>query len=247
MPAHGVPPSYNSFQHQRSVMGDDPAASGISPATVVLVHGLWMTGIDMTLLRWRLAGCGFTTRQFHYASIRRDLATNAAVLQRFLEGVPGPTIHFVAHSLGGLVVRRLFHDFPDQRPGRIVTLGTPHCASCVAGQLRQSRLGSLLLGRSAEALVQQLPPWPGHYDLGSMAGSMPVGAGRLFRALDGTSDGTVAVAETHVEKAADHLVLPVSHMGLVTSATVAQQTCHFLRHGRFSSGDSTPICGTPRL
>lgn len=201
--------------------------------SVVLIHGLWMTGMDMTLLRWRLSRCGFRTYRFHYHSLLRDLVANAAELQRFLAHVPGGRVHLVGHSLGGLVIRELFHHFPDQRPGRVVTLGTPHNASAVARHLRQARFGRLLLGRSAEALCADLPPWDGSRELGVIAGTLPLGIGRLFGGLPGPNDGTVAVEETRLENAADQIEIAVSHMGLVTSAVVARQTCAFLRHGRF--------------
>lgn len=200
--------------------------------SVVFVHGLWMTGLDMTLLRWRVGRCGYRTHQFFYHSLRHDLAANAARLNRYLQRVPGETVHLVGHSLGGLVIRRLLLDYPRQRPGRVVTLGTPHAASAVACRLCSGRVGRILLGRSADALSARLPAWDGRRELGSIAGNLPMGAGRLFVALSGAHDGTVAVEETRLD-GADHIVLPVSHMGLVTAASVVEQTCHFLRHGRF--------------
>ena len=65
----------------------------------------------------------------------RDLQQNAAALQVFLRTLPAGTVHLVAFSLGGLVVRALFHFYPQQHPGRIVTLGTPHNGSLAAQRL----------------------------------------------------------------------------------------------------------------
>ncbi len=206
--------------------------------SVVLVHGLWMTGADMTLLRWRLARCGLQPYQFHYSSLRRNLPANAARLNRSLKSVAGNTVHFVGHSLGGLVIRQLLQDFPEQRPGRIVTLGTPHNASAVARHLRRARFGRFLLGLSAEALCEELAPWDGVRELGVIAGTLPLGIGQFFGGLSGSSDGTVAVEETRLEKATDQIELPVSHMGLVTAASVATETCHFLEYGHFSRHQS---------
>ena len=187
----------------------------------------------MTLLRWRLSRCGFRTYQFRYHSLRRDLPANARRLHRFLATVPGDRVHLVGHSLGGLVIRKLFQQFPDQRPGRIVTLGTPHNASAVAQHLRQSRFGRLLLGLSAKALCEDLPPWDGVRELGVIAGTRARGTGRLFGGLSGSNDGVVSVEETRLENAADWIDLPISHTGLVIAAVVAAETCHFLQQGHF--------------
>ncbi|OOO01091.1 MAG: hypothetical protein USCGTAYLOR_02713 [Chromatiales bacterium USCg_Taylor] len=77
---------------------------------VILVHGLFMTGWDMTLLRWRLLRIGFITHQFSYPSTGFEPLRNAQALKNFTDRIDAPVIHFVAHSLGGLVVRHFFHE-----------------------------------------------------------------------------------------------------------------------------------------
>lgn len=202
--------------------------------TVVLVHGLWMKGPEMFLLRQRLHRAGYRVRQFSYRSVAHELEENARRLNDFLLRQEGETLHLVAHSLGGLVVRRLFHDFPQQRPGRIVTLGSPHSGSYVANRLSRSGLFRKLLGCSLTPLSGELYPWTGERQLGSIAGSLSVGVGWVVRDLPRPNDGTVAVQETRLEKMSDHIVIHTSHMAMLLSKTVAQQTVHFLRHGRFN-------------
>ena len=201
--------------------------------SIVLVHGLWMKGQEMFLLRRRLRQAGYRVYQFSYRSVTRDLGQNAARLDAFLQRVQGETVHFVAHSLGGLVVRRLFHDFPQQRPGRIVTLGTPHTGSYVADRLSRSGLFRTLLGSSLVPLTGDLHPWSGGRDLGSIAGTLSVGVGWLVRDLSKPNDGTVAAAETRMENMTDHLLVHTSHMAMLFSKRVAEQVLHFLRHGCF--------------
>lgn len=202
--------------------------------TVVLVHGLWMNGWEMSLLRRRLAAHGYRLYRYHYRTVGRSLGENAERLDRYLqEFVEGERVHLVAHSLGGLVVRRLLHDFPRQRPGRVVTLGTPHQGSYVAS--RASRYGLLrrMLGMSLPALLGEVPPWQGERELGSLAGSLALGLGWLFPGVPCPNDGTVAVVETQLEGQRDHRVLRASHFGLLLSREAARQTDGFLRHGQF--------------
>lgn len=204
---------------------------------MVLIHGLWMKGPEMYLLRRRLRKAGYRVHQFSYRSVAHELAENARRLNDFVRQLEGDTVHFVAHSLGGVVVRRLFHDYPNQRPGRIVTLGSPHTGSYVANRLSRSGLFRKLLGCSLTPLSGELHPWAGGRELGSIAGSLSVGIGWLVRDLPRPNDGTVAVEETCLERMSDHLVVHTSHMAMLLSKRVARQTIHFLRHGCFMHGD----------
>lgn len=140
---------------------------------------------------------------------------------------------FVGHSLGGLVLRHFAAAHPDKVSGRIVTLGTPHCGSMAAERVRSMGLGTSLLGGSYRyALDGAAPPLPPGIELGSIAGSKPQGLGRML-GLHGSQDGTVLVGETRCPGMGGHIVLPVSHSGMIFSRTVAEQTAHFLRRGRF--------------
>jgi pimeloyl-ACP methyl ester carboxylesterase len=215
-----------------------PAANTQPKPAVVFVHGLWMNGWDLLLLARRVKRCGFRVYRFRYASILHGPRDNAFLLNRFVETIPEDTVHFVGHSLGGLLIRRLFLDYPRQRPGRVVTLGTPHGSSRTAMRLFGTRWGRWTLGRSLPALTTPLPPWDARRELGSIAGSRPVGVGRLIGSLPEPNDGTIAVEETRVP-GCPHIVLPVFHMGMAFSPDSAREVCLFLRDGRFSNGSQT--------
>jgi pimeloyl-ACP methyl ester carboxylesterase len=202
---------------------------------VVLVHGLWMTGVDMALLRHRLRRCGFRTVQFSYPALRNNIHQNAACLNHFIARLNTDVVHLVGHSLGGLVIRQLFHEYPDQRPGRIVTLGTPHKGSLVAQRFNRYALGRMVLGRSrAPGLLGDIPPWAGQRDLGVIAGTLGIGVGRVIHGLPEPNDGTVAASETYLDGMTDHIAVHVSHTALLFSREAAQQTCAFLEQGRFN-------------
>jgi pimeloyl-ACP methyl ester carboxylesterase len=201
---------------------------------VVYVPGIFLGSGSMWMLHKRLERCGFSGRRFGYASTRNTAADSAARLQEFVEGVDAQVVHFVCHSLGGLLVRHLFHGFPEQRPGRVVTLGTPHQGSCVARRLAQLSPLKRLLGTSLETgLTAPAPEWPAERALGVIAGTLPVGAGSVVPGLPSPSDGTVAVAETGLPGMAGRALLPVTHTGLLTAASVARLVCAFLRTGIF--------------
>jgi len=203
---------------------------------VIFLHGIWMTGPDMAVLRRRVRACGFPVRQFSYPSVRIPPRENAARLQRWLMGVEADTVHFVAHSLGGLVVRWLLHDFPDQRPGRIVTLGTPHAGSRVAARAARRPLLRRVLGASVEqGLLGDLPPWDGARELGVIAGTREFGIGRFVTRLAPPHDGTVEVGEACLDGMTDFVTVRATHLGLLYSAAAARQVCAFLAGGRFET------------
>ncbi|HEX7519623.1 MAG TPA: alpha/beta fold hydrolase, partial [Candidatus Deferrimicrobium sp.] len=105
-------------------MGGNPVESKKSE-TVVLVHGLWMTGKEMRVLGGRLEESGFRVRYFRYRSWRGGLAQAADALREFVEATEGERVHLVGHSLGGVVIAKLLEEGPLSRPGRVAMLGSP--------------------------------------------------------------------------------------------------------------------------
>jgi len=205
--------------------------------SVVLVNGLWLGDPALWLLAWRLRHAGFRVHMFSYPSVRHDLHTNAARLHDFLARVPGETVHLVGYSLGGLIVRTLFHLYPQQRPGRLVLLGSPQTGNRAAQSMMRSRIGRWLLGRSVADLVAGLPQcwsWPARAT-GVIAGSRSVGLGRWVARLAVPNDGSVAVEETPVPGPHAHLVLPVAHFAMLIAPVVARQVARFLRDGHFDT------------
>jgi pimeloyl-ACP methyl ester carboxylesterase len=209
-----------------------------SREVVVLVHGLWVHGVLMELQRRYLARMDFDAVCYSYPSVRLTLTENADRLAQFARTLAAPRIHWVGHSLGGLVILRMLEREPALPPGRVVLLGVPYRDSYAGRALAGSALGARALGRSMrEWLAAQKPAqFPGR-DIGVIAGSVGVGLGRMVaRSLPAPNDGVVAVAETELEAARDRIVLPVNHTGMLFSRRVARQTGAFLRDGRFDHG-----------
>ena len=211
-------------------------SDGVS--AVVVVHGLWMPGFDTRLICRRLAAAGFAVHPFRYRSVRCGLEENAARLHEFVSRLPNETVHFVGHSLGGVLILRMLARYDFARAGRVVCLGSPLAGSGTAHVLRRWPGGRVLLGKSVCELLDcgGLPPWSGRCEVGVIAGSLPVGAGRFVHVFDGPNDGTVAVAETRLAGARDHVVLRVSHFALLWSGATHRQMLVFLRDGRFERG-----------
>jgi pimeloyl-ACP methyl ester carboxylesterase len=157
-------------------------------------------------------------------------------LGAFVRELNAAEVHFVGHSLGGLVIHRFLERYPAQPPGRAVFLGTPCVGSRAAERASRFAPVAHLMGRSVaeELLKPRERRWTHQRELGIVAGTEPIGVGQLIAGFDEDNDGTIAVSETRMPGASDHLVLPVSHLGLLLSARVAHQTGVFLTQGRFA-------------
>jgi pimeloyl-ACP methyl ester carboxylesterase len=207
-----------------------------APETVVLVHGIWMSSLELVLLAWRLRRCGYRTLRFHYRSLRRPVRHNAECLARRVRQLTAGQIHLVGHSLGGLVILQALQDHPGLITGRVVLLGSPVKGSAVARHIHGRRLLRWLIGRSGEqGLLGGGPGWNGWQSLGVIAGRRSLGIGRLMGGLSGVNDGVVNFEETIIEGVPDSLVVESTHVGLLTSRRVAGQVCAFLKHGRFDA------------
>jgi pimeloyl-ACP methyl ester carboxylesterase len=224
-----------------------------APHHVVFVHGLFMPGGESRWFRQRLSaagGAGWSASVFAYRTTREPLGTVLDRLEAHLNDRPAEQLHLVGHSLGGIVTLRMLQRLQargeDWRlpPGRVVLLGSPVCGSRAAARLETLPLGRALLGQLAiEGLLRQpcregsqepLCDWQPSRDVGVIAGTNPVGLGRVLARFNEPNDGTVALRETDYPAARDRVVLPVSHMGMLLSVRVAEETAHFLRDGRFS-------------
>ena len=203
--------------------------------SVVLIHGLWLSGWCLIPLAKRLRHAGFSVQIFSYPSVRSDLRANAERLQQYLSTLPAEEVHLVGHSLGGILIRALHHYYSPQRPGRIVTLASPHHGSIAAQALARSTVGRWMLGRSVAQLLEGQPQgWSVPLrDIGIIRGCHAIGLGRLLTRLTLPNDGVLTEVETGLAGAVSHVAIPASHSGLLLSCEVARQVSAFLRSGRF--------------
>ncbi len=204
------------------------------PENVILLHGLWMRGFALAMLRHRFTQAGFAVDVFDYLSVAAPLEHTLERLRERLHAAAG-NVHLVGHSLGGLVALRACHGHDDLPEGRIVCMGSPLNGSAAAHRLAESG-AAWMLGHSKALLEHGLSRWDGGRQVGVVAGCKPLGLGAALGSIEGAHDGSVAVAETRLPGITDHCVVPASHSGLLFSADAARQASHFLRWGRFDHG-----------
>jgi pimeloyl-ACP methyl ester carboxylesterase len=208
----------------------------VAQPTVILVHGLWMAGFQLSVLKNRLeARSRFRVVAFSYPSVQGSMSDHARSLVGFARGQESGELHFVGHSLGGLVILRALQLAQDLPTGRVVLLGSPCQGSKAAQGVARIPFGKAILGGAVNEECIQFSPrqWSGHREVGVIAGSMRFGLGRLFADFESDHDGTVLVEETRLPGSKDHIVLGTTHTGMLLSGDVADQTVWFLEHGEF--------------
>ncbi len=202
---------------------------------VVLVHGLWFRAVFMRVLSKRLEQRGFRVHPFDWSTTRVPISESAKGLRAFCEErVPGGA-HLVGHSLGGLLILAMLADTGWDAPGRVVFMGTPLQGSAVARRVSDWPGGDWLIGHAAMPLDSGMNGWPKARETGMIAGTMPVGLGRVTGGLPRPNDGVVAVSETVHGGLDGRIVMSVSHTGMLFSDAVAEQVTAWLRQGRFAS------------
>jgi alpha-beta hydrolase superfamily lysophospholipase len=208
---------------------------------VVLLHGLGRTPLSMTALWLAARSRGYRVINWHYRSAFGSVADHA---QAFAAEVAprianAPRVHFVTHSLGGIVVRQFLATNALPNLGRVVMLAPPNRGSEVADVLQRSKLIARCvvptreLGTSATSVPSNLPP--ATFPVGVIAGSrshIPLFSRWMN---DVPNDGVVAVERTKLDGMSDFVVLPRTHTMLPWSPDALAQVFRFLEDGRFAA------------
>jgi len=215
------------------------ASARASGECVVLIHGWGQWSNSMAEMEEKLSQAGLAAFTINYPSLRapiEDLAEEA--VPRGVDScreIGALRIHFVGHSMGGLMIRLYLRDHRLPELGRVVMLGTPNQGTQLVDRFDGLPGFGLLgparqLGTGPEAIVRQLPPVD--FDLGVIAGKRSINP--LSPVLiDGTDDGLVSVESTRVEGMRQHIILPAIHNTMPRNNRVIDHTIHYLKLGNF--------------
>ncbi|HNQ91880.1 MAG TPA: alpha/beta fold hydrolase [Alphaproteobacteria bacterium] len=212
---------------------------------VVLLHGIALSKHTLWPFELYLRTQGYSTLNITYPSRNMNLDDLAGWLHsHFLTASfwdDHPKVHFVTHSMGGLLTRRYLsffkNDIPTDKIGRVVMIGTPNKGSEVADALKDFSPYKFVFGPAGEELttsIQEQNTDPPYYDVGVIAGdakwwSDPFSA--IF--FPGPNDGKVSIERSKLEGMRDHMIVKSSHTAMIYRPFVWKQTVHFLKHGEF--------------
>lgn len=195
-------------------------------APVVLVHGFLAGPASMWPLDRRIQRAGFDTHRFAYATRHIPLDQAAMRLFYLSQRLRAETVHWVGHSLGGLVILRMFEQCMDQcmalPSGRVILLGSPVQGSMASTHFAKRLGGRWMLGEAQHSLTHSFKHAPVSHPTTVIAGTLSLGMGAWWGDLPKPHDGTVSVAETKLA-GARCIEVSASHSGLLVSKQVAHE------------------------
>lgn len=209
---------------------------------VVLLHGLARTSVSMSKMQRALTEEGYRTANIDYPSryyTVEELARMAVPegLQKCREDGEAGRIHFVAHSLGGILVRQYLssNDIPEL--GRVVMLGPPNQGSAAVDKLAGMPGFDWLNGPAGQQLGKgensvPLKLGPATFELGVIAASRTIDP-ITSAVLENPDDGRVSVEDTKLEGMTDFVVVKHSHAFMMRMRQPIDLTIRFLETGSF--------------
>jgi pimeloyl-ACP methyl ester carboxylesterase len=224
-------------------------STAVAGECVVLLHGLWRTENSMNRMEESLAAAGYQVKNVAYDSTEKPVEELAgeAVEAGLAACEDADTVHFVTHSMGGILVRQYLEDHDIDHLGRVVMLGPPNQGSEVIDRYATwpgfewfSGPAGLQLGTGEASVPRALGP--AHFDLGIIAGDHTLNP-ILSQILPGKDDGKVSVDSTRVEGMNDHLEMPVTHVFMMRDKAVIEQVLYYLDHGEFDRHPPTDPVG----
>ncbi len=214
---------------------------------VIILHGLGRTRKSMLKIENYLSRRGYDTINESYPSTRIGTEKLAATflqdLTRRQDIAAGTVIHFVTHSMGGILVRCFLKERKLPNLGRVVMLAPPNGGSEVVDWLKNNPLYKRLLGPAGQELgtgKDSLPfrLGPVDFEVGVIAGNKSINPINSFFVIKEPNDGKVAIDRTKVKGMLDFLVVNRTHPLIMNGEEVMFQTEHFLRKGFFYKKNS---------
>lgn len=208
---------------------------------VILLHGMGMPSFMMGRSAQLLRREGYVVHNTGYPSFSKSIEDIAEDhLRPAIAAVPDTAskLHFVAHSLGSIVLRRYRALYDPPLPGRTVMLGPPNNGSEVADFFKSWDVFRWCFGPAGQSLgttPEDMPVMLGplNFETGVIAGEWHWMHFMTGPFMMKPNDGLVTVESTKIDGMKDHIVMPIDHSGMVFSTDVMKQAVHFLRTGAF--------------
>ena len=209
---------------------------------IILLHGLARTSRCMDKAGKLLAAYGYKIINVGYPSRKYNIETLA--LNAIAPALKQCTskdiikIHFLTHSMGGILIRYYLSTQLIDKLGRVVMLAPPNQGSEVVDKLTGWPVfnvingpAGLQMGTDKNSLPNMLGPV--NFPTGIIAGDKTVNP-LLSQLFPDTNDGKVSVRRAQVQGMKDFIVMPYSHTFIMQRETVIEQALHFIQQGNFA-------------
>lgn len=208
---------------------------------VILIHGLARTSSSMKKAAHFLSQHGYAVKNFNYPSTRKSISQlvsqhfqlfiNTSEIRKYHK------VHFITHSMGGIILRFYLANHSLENLGCTVMLAPPNQGSEVTDRLGQLALFKLINGPAGNELGTDKDSVPNrlgavNFELGIIAGNRSINP-LLSLLIPGDNDGKVAVARTKIRGMSDFLVVPYTHTFIMQRSYALQQCLFFIQNAKF--------------
>jgi len=217
-------------------------AASEAPECVVLLHGLARTEKSLLKLERHLEKKGFCVVNVGYPSREKTIQElSVDVIPTAIKQCPTNNeskIHFVTHSMGGILVRYYLEHNEVPKLGRVVMLSPPNSGSEVVDKLRGTRIFKWINGPAAEQLGTGLDSLPKtldapNYEVGIITGDKTINP-ILSLLIPGKDDGKVSVESAKLQGMKDFLIVHKTHPFIMNDEEVLEQVTAFIKNGVFN-------------
>ena len=218
-----------------------PTLCAASQECVIVLHGLGRTAFSMSLIEEALVNENYLVWNEGYPSTSSDIKklSETAITDGldFCDQNKTGTVHFVTHSLGGILVRQYLQHHTISNLGSVVMLSPPNHGSEVVDLLKDYTIYQIILGPAAQqlgtdkgSLTEQLGPVKG--EIGIITG-VSSSDPWFSPVIPGDDDGKVSVESAKLDEMSDFMTVPNGHTFIMRDDIVIKQILHFLMEGTF--------------
>jgi len=208
---------------------------------VIILHGMGRTKYAMYNVEKELAGAGYKVWNESYPSTKKTIEKlsieHISKGLKYCRDVNARKIHFVTHSLGGILARYYLQENKIEKLDKIIMLSPPNSGSEVADRLKDLKLYQWMMGPAGQQLGTDANSLPNTLDridatVGIITGNSTSDPW-FSPIIPGEDDGKVSVKSARLEEMTDFLVVEAGHTFIMSNRSVLQQIRHFLKHGTF--------------
>ncbi|HRX15742.1 MAG TPA: alpha/beta hydrolase [Spirochaetota bacterium] len=208
---------------------------------VILLHGLARTESSMTKMEQSLITEGYHVINKGYPSRSKEIQplseeTISIAISECAKFEP-QKIHFVTHSMGGILVRYYLDKNRIENLGRVVMLSPPNRGSETVDKLKDFFVFKWLNGPAGQQLgtgSKSIPNQVGapYYEVGIITGDRSINP-ILSLLIPGDDDGKVSIERAKLSGMKDFIVVHNTHTFIMSDNDVIEQVIHFIQNGHF--------------
>lgn len=205
---------------------------------VVLLHGWARSSKCMDPIEKELKKAGYRTINISYPSRKYSIAEISSDHIHPLINKDGCSkVHFVAHSMGGLVTRHYLANHSIDNLGRVILIASPNQGSEIVQKVKNISWlakilgpGCLELAKDSKIITSLAKPY---YEIGIISADVSVNPITSLFFLPGPDDGTVTVESTLLDNMHDHTIISSTHTMVLKHHLTHRQIKNFLKYGKF--------------